>query len=95
MVERPNQTKFVILFNLGCELESFQDFLIELDMKPCMHGQTYQNYKQPPQTSQNSDFQSHYSMWKIDQIFPKKNSLNNIGPGDQLLIKTVFENFDF
>ena len=68
-------------------------------MKPCMHlveisifftkschHQTYQNYEQPPRTSQNSDFQSH---------FPKKNSLKNIGLGDQLLLKNVFETFDF
>ena len=27
--------------------------------KKC-HRQTYQNYEQPPQTSQNSDFQSHF-----------------------------------
>ena len=36
--------------------------------KSC-HRQTYQNHEQPPQ---NSDFQSHVSMWKIDVIFPKK-----------------------
>ena len=29
--------------------------------KSC-HGQTYQNYKQSPRTSQNSDFQSHFSV---------------------------------
>ena len=57
--------------------------------KQC-HRQTYQNYEQPPQ---NSDFQSLFS---IDAIFPKKkNSLKNIGLGDQLLIKNSFENFDF
>ena len=49
-------------------LESVQDFLIKLDMKPCTyassgnkhfftkscHRQTYQHYEQPPRTSQNS-----------------------------------------
>ena len=40
--------------------------------KSC-HRQTYQNYEQPPQTSQNSDFQSHFSVLKIDRNFPKKN----------------------
>ena len=31
-----------------------------------------QNYEQPPKTPQNSDFQSHFSVLKIDRIFPKK-----------------------
>ena len=39
--------------------------------KSC-HRQTYQNYEQPPPTSQNSYFQSHFSVLKICQIFPKK-----------------------
>ena len=74
-------------------------------MKPCMHlfsgnkhfftkschRQTYQNYEQPPQTSQNWYFQSHFSMLKIGRIFPKKISMKNIG----LLLKNVFETFDF
>ena len=45
--------------------------------KSC-HGQTYQNYEQPPQTSQNLYFQSHFSVLKIRRIFPKKNSMNDI-----------------
>ena len=40
--------------------------------KSC-HRQTYQNYEQPPRTSQNSYFQSHFSVLKIGRIFPKKN----------------------
>ena len=36
------------------------------------HRQTYQNYEQPPRTSQNSYFQSHFSVLKIGRIFPKK-----------------------
>ena len=62
--------------------------------KSC-HRQTYQNYEQPPRTSQNSYFQSHFSVLKIGRIFPKKNSMKNIGLGDQLLSENVFENFDF
>ena len=59
-------------------------------MKPCMnlvkirifftksgHGQTYQNYEQPPQTSQNLYFQSHFFVFKIGQIFQKKISMKN------------------
>ena len=45
--------------------------------KSC-HSQTYQNYEQPRQTSQNSYFQSHFSVLKIGQIFLKKNSMKNI-----------------
>ena len=59
------------------------------------HRQTYQNYEQPPGTSQNSYFQSHFSVSKIDWIFQKKISMKNIWLGDQLLLKNVFENFDF
>ena len=32
--------------------------------KSC-HRQTYHNYEQPPRTSQNSYFQSHFSVLKI------------------------------
>jgi hypothetical protein len=39
--------------------------------KSC-HRQTYQNHEQPPRTSQNSYFQSHFSVLKIGQIFLKK-----------------------
>ena len=90
-------------------LDTVTDFLIELGMKPCMHilkisifslskychRQTYKNHEQPPQTSQNSDFQSHFSVLKIDRIFPKKFSMKNIGLGDKVLIKNIFENFYF
>ena len=38
--------------------------------KSC-HHQTYQNYEQPPRTSQNLYFLSHFSVLKIGQIFPK------------------------
>ena len=40
--------------------------------KSC-HRQTYQNYEQPPQTSQNPCFQSYFSVSIICRIFPKKN----------------------
>ena len=33
------------------------------------HRQTYQNYEQPPQTWQLSDFQTHFSAFKIKEIF--------------------------
>ena len=48
-----------------------------------MYCQTNQNHEQPPQVFPNFDFQSHFSVLKISQTFPKK-SLNNIGQGDQL-----------
>ena len=40
--------------------------------------QTYQNYEQPCQRSQNSQFQSHYSMSKIGLMFPKIFSVEKI-----------------
>ena len=63
-------------------------------MKPCMyasngnkhfftkscHRQTYQNYEQPPRTSQNSYFQSHFFVLKIGQIFMKKKSIDVAWP---------------
>jgi hypothetical protein len=57
-------------------------------MKKCIH--IY--FGQPPQKSQNSDFQSHFSMLKIDWIFSIKKSLKNIGLGDQLLLVLFSEN---
>ena len=38
--------------------------------KSC-HCQTYQNYEQSPQTSQNSYFQIYFSVLKVGRIFPK------------------------
>ena len=62
--------------------------------KSC-HHQTYQNYEQPLQRMQNSDFQSHFLASKIGQIFPKNNSVKNILLEDQLILMKFFENFDF
>ena len=59
------------------------------------HRQTYQKYEQPPPTSQNSYFQSHFSVLKIGWIFLKKISMKNIWLGDQLLLKNVLEYFEF
>ena len=39
--------------------------------KSC-HRQTYQDYEQPPRTSQNLFFQSNFSVIEIGQIFPKR-----------------------
>ena len=66
---QPNSTGFNPMTPF--RLDTVQDFLI---MKPCtyvssgnkhyftnqFHYQTYQNYEQPPQRSQNSDFQSFF-----------------------------------
>ena len=86
-------------------LETVQDFLNKLDMKQQKYASsgnhhffikscnchTYQNYEQPPQRSQNSDFQSCFSeKWLNLSIF------KNILVGDQLLLLIIFfENFDF
>ena len=39
--------------------------------KSC-HRQAYPNYEQPPQTYQNSYFESHFSVLRIGRSFPKK-----------------------
>ena len=44
---------------------------------------------------QKSDFQSHFSTSKIVQIFTKKKSLKNINLGQQLLLKSFFDKFNF
>ena len=63
--------------------------------KSC-HGQTYQSYEQPPQTYQNSYFQSHFSVLKIGLIFPNKNFFEEYCTRRTTFIKkNVFENFDF
>ena len=41
---------------------------VHLFTKLC-HRQTYQNYEQPPRTSQNSYFQSNFSVLKNSQSF--------------------------
>ena len=63
--------------------------------KSC-HRQTYQNYEQSPQTSQNSYFQSHFSVLKIGRIFPKKKFYEEyLTRRPTFIKKIVFENFDF
>ena len=61
--------------------------------KSCL-CQTYQNYEQPCQRLQNSDFQSPFSASKIDQIFQRMFSLKNLRLGDQLLL-IFLKKFDF
>ena len=60
-----------------------------------LYRQSYQNYEQPCQRSQNSEFQSHFSVSKIGRIFPIFFSVKNIGLKDELLLKILFENLDF
>ena len=52
--------------------------------KSC-HRRPYQNYEHPPQTSQNSYLQSNFFCIKKMVKSFKKNSMKNIGLGDQLL----------
>ena len=62
------------------ELNTDQDFLCELDMKPHMHLskinifslyhiRTMEDYQHPPESLQNSDFQIHFSVTKNLRIF--------------------------
>ena len=54
------------------------------------HRHTYQNYKQPPRTSQNLYFQSHFPVLEIGQIFPKKNIYEEDLTRRPTFIKTCF-----
>ena len=91
VVENINFCSVAATACLPCCLETVQDFLIQLDIKPPMHileisifslnhviVRLIKIIKQPPGTSQNSYFQSHFSVSKIDRIFLKKLSMKNI-----------------
>ena len=60
--------------------------------KSC-YRQTYQNYEQPPQTSQNSYFQSHFSVLQIGRIFPKKKFYEEYSTRRPTFIKKCFWKF--
>ena len=91
-----------------CPLETFQDFLIKLDIEPLMHPLKISIF------SLNSDiirltkiminlvkdckirtFKVIFQCLKLVESFRKKNSVKNIWLGDQLLLMKFFENFDF
>ena len=76
-------TYHIQIFREKCT-QSVQNFLIKL--QPCMHlveisifssklchHLTYQNYDQPPQTSQNPYFQSYFCVFRMVKSFRKKN----------------------
>ena len=56
---------------------------------------TFFDKEERPAKLQKSDFQSHFSTSKIVQIFTKKKSLKNINLGQQLLLKSFFDKFNF
>ena len=74
---------FCYILKAVCPVDTVQDFLIKLGIKPRLHTyienkhfftkschrQTYQNYEQPPQSLQYLYFQSHFSASKIKGIF--------------------------
>ena len=53
-------------------------------IKSC-HCQNYQNHEEPPQRFQNPDFQNHFSVLKIGQIFSPFFPFKNIRLGDHVL----------
>ena len=67
---------------MTCALDTVQDFLSKLGIKPPIgknifftkscHLQTYPNYEQPPQRLQNFDFQCHFPASKIGRNILKK-----------------------
>ena len=89
-------------------LESVQDFLIKLDMKPCVHLVEISifslNHVIIRLTQIMNNFLKHLKIrtfkviflcQKLVESFPKTFSMKNIWLEDQLLVKNVFENFDF
>ena len=73
---------FVYFMKGKSKLDTVQDCLIMLGIKPCLHilkisiffteschHQTYQNYEQPSQSLQNLYFQSYFLASKINPIF--------------------------
>ena len=54
------------------------------------HRQTYQNYDQPPRTSQNLYFQSQFSLLKIGRILLKKNFYEEYSTRRPTFIKKCF-----
>ena len=62
--------------------------------KSC-HHQTYKNYEQSSQTSQNLYFQSHFSVLKICFIFQKKNFYEEYSTRRPNFIKKCFWKFWF
>ena len=67
-------------------------YLVEIGIfnQPC-HRQNYQNYEQPPQASQNSDFQVIFLCQKLVKCFQKKISWENIGlnRGQKIFLKIL------
>ena len=93
---------------MACALETFQDFLIKLDIKPLIHLLKISVF------SLNNDivrltkimnklvkdckictFKVIFQCLKLVETFQKKISVKNIWLGDQLLLMKFFENFDF
>jgi hypothetical protein len=85
----------VIIF-ISLELESFQDILIELDMKPRMHIVETSIFSLNNVTARLTKIMNNllehikilifkviFSVLKIDRIFQKKKSFENIGLGDR------------
>ena len=92
----------------ACALETVQDFLIKLGIKPLMHLLEINifslNYVIVRLTKIMNNLLEHLKIRtfkviflceKLVEYFKKKNSMKNIWLGDQLLLKNVFENFDF
>ena len=70
------------LFPVGIDSQGFPCEPYRVWVYSACHCQTYQNYEQPPQTSQTSHFQSHFSVLKIGRIIPRFFSMKNIELGN-------------
>ena len=91
-------SRFCLLYNYW--VESFQDFLIELDMQSSMHLLEISIFSLNNVTVRFTKIMNNllkhlkilifkviFQCWKLIESFPKKISLKNFGRGDQLLLK--------
>ena len=89
-------------------VESVQDFLIKLDIKPLMHLLEISTFSldnviiRLTKIMNNLvkdlkilSFKVTFQCLKLVETFRKKNSVKNIWLGDQLTLMNSFENFDF
>ena len=100
--------KAVLSIAVTLKVESVQDFLSKLDMKPCVHLVEISIFSLNHAIIRLTkiinnlvkelkilSFKVIFQCLKLAESFQKKNSLKNIWLGDQLILMKFFENFDF
>ena len=104
----PRDNRFLRQHVHVCRLETVQDFLIKLDIKPLMHllkisiFSLNKDIVRLPKIMNNlikdckiRTFKVIFQCLKLVESFQTFFSVKNIWLGDQLLLMKFFENFDF